>query len=304
VLIFHEALRARAFEEASAKGSLTGPLIGIKSVPLVGLEEAISSLQNGPQEMIFKSLNSLEAVAVSLKNGSLKLTSGKYPNMTADEAAAIYLYTMQTPLYAAMNAALREEDTDTIAPFLKYIKLLLNALYKLPIERHTVYRGIRDPPDYHDHELLVWWSFSSATRRVHVTESFLNFSGPRAKLIIENVPCVNIEEFSALRGEFERLLLPGTSLKVLSQTKFQADGSRDVQVEFIKGHVMFDFMHPQWSIDLLGTPGRFSSFLSLFEDSIIYYFDLCDVICLRLSMFCVRLRVITLRSIQVGHAAG
>jgi hypothetical protein len=133
-----------------------------------------------------------------------------------------------------------------------------------------VYRGIRDLPAYKNGDLLVWWGFSITTRRFQQTETFLNFAGPRAKFIIENAPCVNIEEFSAFPEEFERFLFPGTALKVLSTTPEFDDGRRDVQVEFVKGQAVFDFMHPDWPIDLFNVPGKFLASFILF----IVLFDL------------------------------
>jgi hypothetical protein len=240
-------MRARFFEDASAKGSIKGPLVGINTVQLLSLKDAVEALR-GVNDAVYFSL--IAAVLPALTAVAPKLASGKYPTITVDEAAAIYLYTMETPLYRTLNTALRNEDAAAIAPFEKYIKLFLTALYKLPIEKCTVYRGIRDPPAYNDGDLLVWWGFSSTSRRVAVTETFLQVAGPRVKFIIENVPCVDIEEFSAIPVESERLLLPGTALKVLSVTPEFDKGRRDVQAQFIKGQVVFDFMHPEWPLDL------------------------------------------------------
>ena len=42
-----------------------------------------------------------------------------------------------------MNGALRTHDLDALAPFLPFVKLLLTALYKLPLARAKVYRGVK-----------------------------------------------------------------------------------------------------------------------------------------------------------------
>ena len=42
-----------------------------------------------------------------------------------------------------MNAALRNHDLDALAPFLPFMKLLLTALYRLPLTRVKVYRGVK-----------------------------------------------------------------------------------------------------------------------------------------------------------------
>ena len=46
-------------------------------------------------------------------------------------------------LYPRMNAALRDHDLNALAPFLPFMKLLLTALYKLPLTRAKVYRGVK-----------------------------------------------------------------------------------------------------------------------------------------------------------------
>jgi hypothetical protein len=139
---------------------------------------------------------------------------------------------------------------------MKFIKLLLKALYKLPIERCTVYNlkfGDGELPNYAKDQLLVCWGFSCTTRLLEKSKALLNFVGPHAKFIIRNVPCVNIEGFSSFEGEFERLLLPGTVLKVLNLSR--TNGMLEVQAEFVKFNQVFDFVHPLWPMNPFGTPG-------------------------------------------------
>ena len=49
----------------------------------------------------------------------------------------------ETCLYPRLNAALRNHDKLALEPFLPYIKLLLSALYCLPLTRVRTYRGVR-----------------------------------------------------------------------------------------------------------------------------------------------------------------
>ena len=46
-------------------------------------------------------------------------------------------------LYPRLNAALRNHDKDSLEPFLPYMKLLLSALYQLPLVQVPTYRGIK-----------------------------------------------------------------------------------------------------------------------------------------------------------------
>ena len=48
-----------------------------------------------------------------------------------------------TCLYRRLNAALRNHDKRSLRPFLPYMKLLLSALYQLPLLRVPTYRGVK-----------------------------------------------------------------------------------------------------------------------------------------------------------------
>ena len=49
----------------------------------------------------------------------------------------------ETCLYRRLNAALRTRDKHILEPFLPYMKLLLSALYKLPLVQVRTYRGLK-----------------------------------------------------------------------------------------------------------------------------------------------------------------
>lgn len=46
-------------------------------------------------------------------------------------------------MYRRLNAALRAHDLVELGPYLPFMKLLLSALYKLPLTQAKVYRGVR-----------------------------------------------------------------------------------------------------------------------------------------------------------------
>jgi hypothetical protein len=224
---------------------------GMRDVPLVSLVEALEVLRGGPHADVYDNLVRSRTFDQALASGARILDGGRYPTMTVDEAAAIHLLTMETPLFRTLNTAIRNEVADAFAPFKPYVKLLLIALYKLPIEKCTLYRGMRGPLHFTAGETIVWWSCTSVTRRAQAAEAMLGFGGGSStKFILESMPCVNISEFSPFPEESEHLLLPGTALQVLHVMEL-GNGRRDVQAEFIKGHAVFDFMHPQWPLDLL-----------------------------------------------------
>ena len=49
----------------------------------------------------------------------------------------------ETCLYRRLNAALRDHDMRSLEPFLPYMKLLLSALYQLPLVQVPTYRGVK-----------------------------------------------------------------------------------------------------------------------------------------------------------------
>ena len=46
-------------------------------------------------------------------------------------------------MYRRLNAALRAHDLVELGPYLPFMKLLLSALYKLPLVQAKVYRGVK-----------------------------------------------------------------------------------------------------------------------------------------------------------------
>ena len=129
----------------------------------------------------------------------------------------------ETPLYRALNAALRARDRARIKPFFPYFKTLLRGLYTLPPVDSTVHRGValdlsgKYPKD----EDVIWWAFSSATATVEVLESpqFCGTAGSRTLFSIKVHRAVDVKRYSAVGGENERLILPATPFTVVSAAR-------------------------------------------------------------------------------------
>lgn len=47
------------------------------------------------------------------------------------QAAAVYLYTLESTFYRRVNSMLREPDRSRVAPFFPYLRLFIQALGKL-----------------------------------------------------------------------------------------------------------------------------------------------------------------------------
>ena len=58
-------------------------------------------------------------------------------------------------MYRRLNAALRNHDTVELEPYLPFMKLLLTALYKLPLVQARVYRGVK--LNLSEVHMLVCW---------------------------------------------------------------------------------------------------------------------------------------------------
>jgi NAD:arginine ADP-ribosyltransferase len=84
--------------------------------------------------------------SVVLCKDHFELIESPPDGMTVDEAAALRFYTMKTPFYSALNAALRLRDREKSKPFFPYLQLLLLAMHKLPKTTGSValFRGTRN----------------------------------------------------------------------------------------------------------------------------------------------------------------
>ena len=157
----------------------------------------------------------------------LKATEPK-DNLTADELAAIHLYTMQWPdsddnLCTILNKILRSESRDILKPWFSYLKLLLTALFKLPSTETVIWRGIRGNVNEEYKKDKIWWGFSSCTESQDVCDRFLGKCGERT---IFKINCINgkdIRHYSVYQDEEEILLMPGTYLHVIDKSH-SADG--------------------------------------------------------------------------------
>ncbi|CAF2994211.1 unnamed protein product [Rotaria sp. Silwood2] len=152
-----------------------------------------------------------------------------YPpdNLTRDESAAIHLYTMEWDddtngsLYSHLNYALRKGDQEELQPWLKYLKLFLTALTKIPCSStQVVWRGLKKniTNEFQRGDQVIWWAFSSTTKSLSVLENdlYLGTMGERTIFSIEVLNGRNIRAHSYFDDEEEILLLPGTCMEVQS----------------------------------------------------------------------------------------
>lgn len=193
--------------------------MGYADEPLVSLKEACVPLHS-----IVSRLEPHIWVAL----GNSKTPSD---NLTQDESAAIYLYTMEWKalkgepigsLYKHLNDKLRAINRSELQPWFPYLKLLLTALAKLPIShRQIIWRGVRkdDSNDYVPGTEVTWRSFTSCTVSLSVLETdlYLGKTGTRTLFSIETLNGRTIRNHSRFQAEDEIIQLPGTRLEVLSR---------------------------------------------------------------------------------------
>ncbi|MFC7646192.1 hypothetical protein ACFQX6_40585 [Streptosporangium lutulentum] len=72
-----------------------------------------------------------------------KHADGAADSLSADEIAALYLYTCESGFYRQINAILRHPDRTRIVPYLPYLRLLFSAVSRLPPARSRCGAGCR-----------------------------------------------------------------------------------------------------------------------------------------------------------------
>ena len=188
------------------------PIYGYQDVPLESLEESLLNLVT-----IVRGLDRYI--------GEAKRNCKRNDHLTWDESAAIYLYTMQTPLHSTLNRTLYTEDRNEIRPWFPYLKLFITALIKLPPLPNVtiVWRAVaRDmASNFSGNQVQTWWTINSCSRNLNIIEPFIGDSG--TIFAIETRYGRDIAFYSAIESEEEVILLPGTQVHLASRT-FQWKG--------------------------------------------------------------------------------
>jgi len=187
------------------------PIAGIAKTPVLGFQDAVKPLQK-----LFKGLK--HAATASFRFGQGKLRKPpKGTKLTPDEMSALFLYTTQSPLYRKLNATLRDPKRKKAEPYFGYLRLMFEALSKLPSFSGSLYRGVGLDlrKQYPKGGTVTWWGVSSCTPKLSVAKGFLGSSGKRMLFEVEASRAVSIKDFSAYQKEEEYLLAPGTQLQVV-----------------------------------------------------------------------------------------
>jgi len=213
------------------------PIIeGVSTSKLLSLKDATKSLK-----LI---IPNIEKLVEDAKNPFINKTKS-IGDLNLDEAASIYLYTMNSPVYKLMNEALFKskstERNTNLEPFFLYLKLLLTAKDKLTTyKKSTIFRGFKfktkkekdtvlelykklySKNEPENRRALVWWNASSCTESIETLENnaFLGKNGFRIRFIINAQPekylsGKDIQNYSHFGSkEAEILLSPGCIFEI------------------------------------------------------------------------------------------
>jgi hypothetical protein len=197
------------------------PVYGYHSQKLVSLEQAL--------ELIVSQINELPRYIKIAKRHC------RYPSehdLTHDESAAIYIYTMEwdeTSLYRVLNNSLRSENREELKIWFPYLKLFDTGLNKLPSVEEVIWRGI--PLDigknFSKNQLVTWWTINSCSSSVNVIKTFLQNNKQSTLFLIEAKNGKKISGYTEYEHEDEVILPVGTQLRVKSNS-LEYSGGLDV----------------------------------------------------------------------------
>ncbi|MET8544978.1 ADP-ribosyltransferase domain-containing protein [Kitasatospora sp. NPDC004799] len=190
------------------EGLVLPAITGVFDTPLMGFREAVS-----PVAELLRGLD--RHVALSHEFGKRRADEAA-TGLSADEVAALYLYTCESAFYREINAVLRSPDRGRLVPYLPYLRLLFAAVSRLPVRTAPLWRGVSLDlrRQYPVGKTVTWWGVSSCTSKLGVAQSFLGSRGKRTLFEVRPVRAAGIQNFSAFTGEEEFILLPGTQLEV------------------------------------------------------------------------------------------
>ncbi|CAF0981377.1 unnamed protein product [Adineta steineri] len=184
---------------------------GYLNYKLLSLAEAMNELQNF--------LNDINRF---VKLAKRHCTYPNDHNLTKDESAAIYIYTMElsddSSVYRILNQTLRAEDRTKVRPWFGYLRLLDSATSKLPTFKGIIWRGIDKnvTMKFKKGQRITWWSISSCSTSIDVISSFISKSSSSTLFHIECLNGKSVSSFTCYPNENEVILMPGTVFEVVS----------------------------------------------------------------------------------------
>jgi len=224
----HEQKHTHRFSDIVAEPRrMLLPIQGFEKMSLVSLEEAVKPLVSVVPDVE-------QMVWIAKQN-----CSHPKDGLTSDESASIMIYTMEwepyeKSFYAILNTTLRAANRQELKSWFLYLRLIINALHKLPATHHAIYRGVKSDlaAQYCQGDTIVWWGFSSCSLSLETlkNERFLGKSGIRTLFSIECDSGKNIRSHSYYAEEDEVLLLPARQFEVIGCLD-QGNGLQIIQLK-------------------------------------------------------------------------
>ncbi|CAF5162886.1 unnamed protein product [Rotaria magnacalcarata] len=139
-------------------------------------------------------------------------------NLTRDELAAIFLYTMEfdgTTLYQFISQDFRSQEESTSKLWFPYLKLFYTAVNKLPNAHTNVWRSIPEnmTKELNKNDETICWSITSCSSSIDVIKELLQINSRLLK--IETATGKNISNYSNSPDQHEVILCPGTRVHLL-----------------------------------------------------------------------------------------
>jgi hypothetical protein len=192
---------------------------GYQNEPLVSLEEALKPFDG-----------EIDGLSGYIHEAKSKCHYPSEHNLSRDESAAIYIYTMRWGpgcLYDRLHAAWSSKNPAALKPWFKYLKLFRTALDKLPNAKTEVWQGIAYDEHMKDKlnskSLPLFSSMGSCSTSEHEMRDYLHKKGDKKTILIgyESVNGKIVTGYTASNSK-EVMLWPGA--KVNMAKVYENDG--------------------------------------------------------------------------------
>lgn len=210
---------------AEARADPHNPLSRLESTPQISFAEAVALLKDHcTGNIVAESAAALDYATAHPHIGTERSSGAGV--LTVDDIAVLHMYTMETDFYPRLNQELggygRGAARTAINAFLPIAKLLAAAMAKLPPLMVKLFRGVKMTykailgEDVKVGGLVNWYQFTSCSTSPEVLKDE-NFLGPETGgtvFQIMGVTGINIKPYSAIEGEDEVVLPPGSTFTV------------------------------------------------------------------------------------------
>jgi hypothetical protein len=195
---------------------------GYLDEPLLPLEDALKPFDG-----------KINQLSDYIKEAKTKCHYPSEHNLTHDESAAIYIYTMKWDhecLYDHLQAAWKSEDRAKLKPWFKYLKLFKTALDKLPNVKTEIWQGTsydeKLKEQLSSQSLSLYSSMGSCSPSEKELKEYLEKRGD-TKMILVGYKSINgklVTDYIANRWK-EVMVWPGLKLAVAKYVVDDINGS-------------------------------------------------------------------------------